>query len=200
MPCRFSTHSTAESMRSACSCWRRQARGQVRSGFVSRNNPDETAKNWYELNEAAGIDRARTLLWNSRKTDSVAVSVGREFVNGWGPRPAFALLWNVVPWYIGKESRIRAANSGDIVKGLPYLRRLLELLPKLRVMVLVGRKAGRARVSIQEWAPQIEIFEIPHPSPSFVNRGKHHRQLVLQGLIEVKKRLDELADVGNGPG
>ena len=142
----------------------------VRSGFVSRNNPDETAKNWYELNEAAGIDRARTL------------------------------VWNVVPWYIGKESRIRAANSGDIVKGLPYLRRLLELLPKLRVMVLVGRKAGRARVSIQEWAPQIEIFEIPHPSPSFVNRGKHHRQVVLHGLIEVKERLDELADVGNGPG
>ncbi|MFN0106059.1 MAG: arylesterase [Bryobacteraceae bacterium] len=34
----------------------------------------------------------KTLLKNSRKTDSVAAGVGREFVNGWGPRPAFALL------------------------------------------------------------------------------------------------------------
>ncbi|MFN0100700.1 MAG: DUF1592 domain-containing protein [Bryobacteraceae bacterium] len=39
--------------------------------------------------EAASFER---LLMNSRKTDSVAAGVGRESVNGSGPRPAFALL------------------------------------------------------------------------------------------------------------
>src|SRR5258707_58093 len=43
----------------------------VLSGFVSRNNPDPTAKNWFELNVAVGIDRRRTM------------------------------TWNIVPWYIG---------------------------------------------------------------------------------------------------
>lgn len=34
------------------------------SGFVSRDNPDETAKNFYLLNQEAGIDRKRTVVWN----------------------------------------------------------------------------------------------------------------------------------------
>ena len=36
----------------------------VASGFVSRNNPDETAKNFFELNREAGIPRQQTLTWN----------------------------------------------------------------------------------------------------------------------------------------
>jgi hypothetical protein len=34
------------------------------------------------------------ILKNSRKTDSVADGVGGEFVDGWWPRPAFALMKN----------------------------------------------------------------------------------------------------------
>ncbi len=36
----------------------------VKSGFVSRNNPDETAKTFFELNERAGLDRCLTVSWN----------------------------------------------------------------------------------------------------------------------------------------
>ena len=43
----------------------------VNSGFVSRNNPDETAKNFFELNVGAGLERSKTI------------------------------TWNVVPWYVG---------------------------------------------------------------------------------------------------
>lgn len=55
----------------------------VDSGFVSRNNPDETAKNFFELNRDAGIPRELTV------------------------------IWNVVPWYIGDGARIRAAKSQE---------------------------------------------------------------------------------------
>lgn len=63
----------------------------VRSGFVSRNNPDETAKNWFEMNLEVGIDRKRTA------------------------------IWNVVPWYVGTGSVIRSVMAADIREGQPYL-------------------------------------------------------------------------------
>jgi uracil-DNA glycosylase len=132
----------------------------VRSGFVSRNNPDETAKNWFELNVAVGIDRRRTI------------------------------SWNIVPWYIASEGRIRPATTADIQRGLPYLHRLLGLLPALRVVVLIGQKAGRARSSLLEGARQVTILETPHPSPMFINRHKHHREPVLQSLQRVREALD----------
>jgi uracil-DNA glycosylase len=59
----------------------------VCTGFVSRNNPDETAKNLMLLSIEAGIDRERTI------------------------------LWNVVPWYIGNGSVIRGATASDVREG-----------------------------------------------------------------------------------
>ena len=53
----------------------------VASGFISRNNPDETAKNFFQLNRESGISRKRTI------------------------------TWNIVPWYLGSGSRIRPATS-----------------------------------------------------------------------------------------
>ena len=56
----------------------------VATRFVSRNNPDETAKNWHNLNEEARIDRRRTA------------------------------IWNIVPWYLGDGLKIRAAVAADV--------------------------------------------------------------------------------------
>jgi hypothetical protein len=78
----------------------------VASGFVSRDNPDETAKNFFLLNEEAGLTRANTV------------------------------IWNVVPWYVGTGSRIRAATRADIAAAAPFLDEFLGLLPRLRVVVL----------------------------------------------------------------
>lgn len=83
----------------------------VASGFVSRNNPDETAKNFLELSVAAGLDRTRTV------------------------------LWNVVPWYIGTGTKIRPATVRDRGTAGPALVKLIGLLPQLHSVVLVGRKA-----------------------------------------------------------
>lgn len=86
----------------------------IGSGFVSRNNPDETAKNFFCLNREAGLDRTRTI------------------------------VWNVVPWYVGDGKRIRPVTDADFARCAPYLEEILGLLPRLRVVVLVGRKAQRA--------------------------------------------------------
>ena len=60
----------------------------VLSGFVSRNNPDGSAKNFFEFNAQAKIPRKLTV------------------------------TWNVVPWYIGDGKRIRSANRADLQNGI----------------------------------------------------------------------------------
>lgn len=131
----------------------------VGSGFISRNNPDETAKNFFELNSAAGIPRERTV------------------------------TWNVVPWYIGTGKRIRAAGSTDIDAGAPSLGRLLALLPRVRAVILIGRKAERAAGLIARLRPDIRIFRSPHPSPLFVNHAPGNRERILDVLREVARYL-----------
>jgi len=111
----------------------------VQSGFVSRNNPDETAKNFFELNCQAGILRMRTI------------------------------MWNVVPWYVGSGQRIRPANSGDIAAGGAPLLQLLQLLPELRAVVFLGRKAERAEGAVATARPDLRRFKSPHPSPLVIN-------------------------------
>ena len=124
----------------------------VQSGFVSRNNPDETAKNFMLLNEEARIPRSRTV------------------------------TWNIVPWYIGGSGRIRSATPRDVEEGWPYLRRLVVLLPHLAVAVLVGRNAQRIRHRLTEARPSLRILDCPHPSPLFVNRRPENRGRVLDAL------------------
>ncbi len=131
----------------------------VGSGFVSRNNPDESAKNWLELNVAAGLPRSRTA------------------------------TWNIVPWYIGSEGKIRPASPGDIASGWPYLERLLRWLPGLRIVVLVGRKAQRVATRLRSSQPDLEIMKCYHPSPMFVNRKPENRNVLLEELRKVAGRL-----------
>ena len=130
------------------------------SGFVSRNNPDETAKNFFQLNQQSGISRKRTI------------------------------TWNIVPWYIGSGSRIRAANSDDIEAGIRPLNSLLDLLPSLRAIVLIGQKAQRGSIHIARLRRNVRLFKSPHPSPLFINKSPLNREKILIVLREVAPHLD----------
>jgi len=127
----------------------------VETGFISRNNPDETAKNFFLLNQEAGISRERTV------------------------------IWNIVPWYIGTGTRIRPANPTDIAQGIGPLAELLPLLPVLHAVVLVGKKAGAARSAIAELRPHVRVFDTPHPSPLFINNKPENRGRLLGALKDV---------------
>jgi len=131
----------------------------VESGFISRNNPDETARNFFDLNQQAGIPREVTV------------------------------TWNIVPWYIGTGKKIRAANNHDILEGIEYLTQLLFLLPKLELVVLIGKKAQKAEVVIKEQIPEMELMSMYHPSPMFINRAPGHRDQVLVSLQKVARFL-----------
>ena len=142
----------------------------VRSGFISRNNPDESAKNWLELNALAGVPRSRTV------------------------------ICNIVPWYVGLGGRIRAADSTDIEAGWPYLLQLLDMLPRLRVVVLVGGKAQRVAPRLRATRPELRLLTCPHPSPMFVNRKPQNREVLLAALREVAAALDLIVSPIAGSG
>ncbi|CAD0364538.1 uracil-DNA glycosylase [Xanthomonas sp. WHRI 8391] len=127
----------------------------IATGFVSRNNPDETAKNFFQLNRDAGLERKRTV------------------------------VWNIVPWYIGSGTKIRPATTRDLGQAAPALANLLTLLPAVHTIVLVGKKAMLARAAVTNLAPSAGIHSMLHPSPMFVNRARGNRKLLLNQLAVV---------------
>jgi uracil-DNA glycosylase len=131
----------------------------VGSGFISRDNPDETASNFFAVNAEAGVPRSRTVTWNA------------------------------VPWYIGDSTRIRAATGSDLRDAERYLEELLSLLPQLKVVVLIGRKAQRLRTRIQRLAPSASVLSCPHPSPLSFNGRPDRRDEMLACLTRVTELL-----------
>jgi uracil-DNA glycosylase len=131
----------------------------VFSGFISRNNPDESAKNFFELNQQANLPRELTI------------------------------SWNVVPWYIGTGTKIRPATKNDIDGGKKYLVDLLSLLSNLRIIVLSGRKAQKAETLITAAYTDITLMKMPHPSPLFVNNAPENKFKILRILQAVKEHL-----------
>lgn len=122
------------------------------SGFVSRNNPDETAKNFFLLNAEAGIDRRATTVWNA------------------------------VPWYIGSGERIRPALKRDVTAAAPWLDELVGMMLQLEFVVFVGKKPLYAEPLVRKARPDLVCFSMPHPSPLFVNRLPANRQRILRVL------------------
>jgi uracil-DNA glycosylase len=132
----------------------------VESGFVSRNNNDESAKNFFEINVEAGIPRKKTI------------------------------TWNIVPWYIGTGKKLRKANIDDINQGLPYLHSIIDLLPDLKIVVLVGGNARRVKKELKSRYAGIKIFECYHPSPLVINTNPRNRQKIIQALKPVSDIVD----------
>jgi uracil-DNA glycosylase len=131
----------------------------VGSGFISRDNPDPTAKNFWFLNREAGLPRELTV------------------------------TWNVVPWYLGAEGRIRAARSEDVLQARPYLEELLLQLPQLQAIVLLGRAAQTTAPDLAALRPSSRVFCCPHPSARSLNARPHLRQEILDCLLAARHHL-----------
>jgi uracil-DNA glycosylase len=133
----------------------------VTSDFISRNNPDETAKNFFLFNRDAGLERERTV------------------------------VWNVVPWYVGTGQKIRPVTLKDIRDAEPALRSLLHLLPNLKVVVLVGQKAARVEPLLQRLNLGFRIMQVPHPSPLFVNRFAMNKSRMQTAFAEIAAAVND---------
>lgn len=127
------------------------------SGFVSPNNNDATANNMWHLLTEAGINRA-----------------------------ADVVTWNIVPWYIGDEQRIRGAEQQDLVEAREAITELLALLSNLKVVVLIGKAAAKGWAALGLNMPALYA---PHPSPRNLNSRPWMRDEILNTLREAKGRI-----------
>lgn len=116
------------------------------SGFISKHNNDPTARNYYEVTEAAQVPYEMTL------------------------------NWNVVPWWSTKNPKFPGRTvGGEAPRAAPYLVEFIRLLAEPpRVLVLSGDAAQKAWDRI-EWKidrdlrARMEILRCPHPSPMSYN-------------------------------
>jgi hypothetical protein len=109
------------------------------SGIISCDNNDGAAANTRQTRIEAGVDRSDVV------------------------------HWNVIPYYIGTDTKIRAWQPGDVANAGPMLAELVDLLPRLRSVILGGRAAQQGWQEHGPADPRIRAFPCPHPSVTNVN-------------------------------
>ncbi|MFG3616647.1 uracil-DNA glycosylase family protein [Nocardia sp. NPDC047654] len=109
--------------------------------FLSWDNDDVGAENFFRTCAATGLDRARCTAWNAC------------------PFPITG----------GAPSRF------ELGRAEPYTRRMLELLPRLRVVVLLGRPAQRAWQKMSLTGANIHLVHGASPSPPGINHPDNRR-------------------------
>ncbi|MDP9442279.1 MAG: uracil-DNA glycosylase [Actinomycetota bacterium] len=125
------------------------------SGFISPDNNDDSAAAVFELEREAGLSRDRLL------------------------------HWNIVPWYVGDGTRIRAVNKADRAEAAPWLAELLALLPNLRVVVLCGDAAQDGWDDYRGARPEdLWVIRCPHPSPVNLRTRPRSREEILDAFTE----------------
>jgi uracil-DNA glycosylase family 4 len=128
--------------------------------LISRNNPDQTAHNMRYLLQTANIKREDTL------------------------------LWNVVPWIICENGRNVTPVKQEINEGANYLIQLIKILPNVKAIVLVGKKAQMAEKHLCDIGlQQLKIFKTLHPSPKWINRHPNNKLKLLSNFHEIASYL-----------
>lgn len=131
------------------------------SGFISPDNNDESAAAVFALEQSAALDRGRLL------------------------------HWNIVPWYVGDGTRIRQVKDTDLAEAAPWLADLLNLLRRLRVLVLCGDAAQDGWDAYAGPRPDgLTVLRCPHPSPVNLRTRPHARLAILATFAELKSLID----------
>lgn len=126
----------------------------VKTGFVSQDNPDPTARNLFNILFDAGMPRSRMV------------------------------MWNIVPWYLGTGNHVLAAKATDLQTAKPWLEKLLGLLPRLTVVVFLGRNAQKAGPWLKQKKPGVELRMAYHPSPKALNIVPERRDKIVMAFEE----------------
>lgn len=140
------------------------------SGLVSLDNDDATAANLWRAVQDSGLPRQETLVWNA------------------------------VPWFTGTPERGAARTAGELRLGQTWLLPFLTLLPRLEVVVALGRSAQAAAASFSTATRalrgrQLRVLLAPHPSQRVYNRpGYRGRERVHAALAQAAEVLASRAD------
>lgn len=97
----------------------------------------------------------------SRNNDDATAEATINFMQQAGISRELTVIWNVIPWWNGT----RKVRAEELRAGAEAVRDLIDLLPNLRAVVMVGWKAKRVRPRLESLFPHLELFNSDHPSP-----------------------------------
>jgi hypothetical protein len=97
----------------------------------------------------------------SRNNDDPTAEATFDFMQCAGLPRNKTIIWNVIPWWNGT----RKIKRGELDAGLKEIEALLALLPKLAAVMMVGKKAAKARPYLEKHYPHLKLCESAHPSP-----------------------------------
>lgn len=66
---------------------------------------------------------------------------------------------------------------------------MLQLLPELRIIVMMGQKASYAESQVKTMNRDFEVLRSPHPSPLYINRRPGNRAKILDVFRDLALRL-----------
>ena len=95
----------------------------------------------------------------SRDNDDPTAENTFLFMREAGIPRKMTVTWNVIPWWNGTTN----VTAAELREGAEETRRLTGLLPRLRAVVFVGKKALRARRHLEDTG--LDFFPSYHPSP-----------------------------------
>ncbi|AFK62772.1 uracil-DNA glycosylase superfamily protein [Advenella kashmirensis WT001] len=116
--------------------------GSVKSGYISFDNNDATARNLSAQLATAGVNRSEIAIWNT------------------------------VPWYLGEVdfSKIRSPKPSEIIEAQDYLMEVIDRMPALKCIVLVGAQARRLHLFLSTRV-SVRIITCHHTSIQVANRN-----------------------------
>jgi hypothetical protein len=96
----------------------------------------------------------------SRNNDDPTADAIFEFMNDACLPRGHVVIWNTIPWW---NNTIKIKGD-ELRQGVEALRDLIPLLPKLRAIVMVGKKAAKAKRHLESTGRNLELLTSDHPS------------------------------------
>jgi uracil-DNA glycosylase len=164
----------------------REKHGEAEVPSFDKNNGNENAKYLFLL-EAPGPMAVQSGKISFENDDPTAKNMKKQ-LNEAGIECGDIALWNIVPWFIGKKDgkSIRAATGQDVKDGREYLKLLVDAMPKLKCIFLVGRAARRAHLDLSSMTTA-RIVSCHHTSARVMNLNRAAKEENVKIFQFVKK-------------